>query len=85
VDERSERLTLHGLRHTHISGLFVLGEEAGYVADQVGHSDAGFTPSRYRKRIERRDGEPERLLSVFFGDSVDSPEASEQSTSRSIG
>jgi hypothetical protein len=45
--------------------MLMLGEEAGYVADQVGHADAGFTYSRYRKRIERRDGEPERLRTLF--------------------
>jgi integrase len=60
-------LTPHGLRHTHVSVRFLLGEEAGYVADQVGHADAGFTYSRYRKRINRRDGEVDRLRDLFSG------------------
>jgi len=72
LDGRDEELipanlTLHGLRHTHISVMLVIGEEPGYVADQVGHADAGFTYSRYRKRIARRDGEPERLRALFCG------------------
>jgi integrase len=63
-----ESLTPHGLRHTFISVLFLLGEEAGYVADQADHSDALFTYNRYRKRIERRDGEPDRLRPLFYGE-----------------
>ena len=68
-----ESLTPHGLRHTNVSVLFLLGEDAGYVADQVGHSDAGFTYKKYRKRIERRDGEPERLRALFYGAPIGEP------------
>lgn len=60
-------LTLHGLRHTMISVLLAVGKEAGYVADTVGHADAGFTYSRYRKRVRREGGELERLRSLFLG------------------
>lgn len=51
-----EGLTPHGLRHTHVTVRFLLGEEPGRVADEVGHADAGFTYSRYRKRAERLTG-----------------------------
>lgn len=54
--------------------MLALGEEAGYVADQVGHADAGFTYSKYRKRIARRDGEPERLRALFYGGALVVPE-----------
>ena len=62
-------------RHTHVSVMLLLGEEAGYVADQVGHADAGFTYSRYRKRIERRDSELERLRGLFYGTTVEVADA----------
>ncbi len=63
-------LTLHGLRHTMISVLLAVGKEAGYVADTVGHADAGFTYSRYRKRVRREGGELDRLRVLFLGSPV---------------
>ena len=60
-------LTLHGLRHTMISVLLAVGAEAGHVADTVGHADAGFTYSRYRKRVRRESGELDRLRVLFLG------------------
>lgn len=43
---------------------------AGYVADQLGHAEAGFTYSRYRKAMQRRGGERERLEALFEGEPV---------------
>lgn len=71
---RTDGLTLHGLRHTYASAVLALGEDAGYVADQLGHADAGFTYSRYRKAMQRRDGERERLKALFEGEPVVLPD-----------
>ena len=51
-----------------------MGRDAGYVADQLGHADAGFTYSRYRKAMQRRDGERERLKALFEGEPVVLPD-----------
>jgi integrase len=65
-----ERLTPHGLRHTFATVRLYLGEEAGYVADQMGHADPGFTYSRYYKRFRRRDGEADRIRALIYGEPV---------------
>lgn len=62
-----ERLNLHGLRHTYVSVMIALGRDVGYVADQVGHTDAGFTLRRYRKAIRRHDGDLTRWRVLFDG------------------
>lgn len=66
-DPINPELTLHGLRHTCASLLLYLWEEAGYVADQLGHADAGFTYSRYRKKMRRIPGEEERIRAFVHG------------------
>ena len=39
---------LHSLRHTYVSLLIALGEDVGYIADQVGHSTTRLTQDLYR-------------------------------------
>lgn len=69
-------LTVHGLRHTHVSARVALGENIGHIADEVGHADAGFTLTRYRKRIERNE-ELVRLRALFCGPELIEPPATE--------
>jgi integrase len=74
-DSISPDLTLHGLRHTCASVLLYLGEDAGHVADQLGHADPGFTYTRYRKRMRRIPGEAERIRVLMFGEPIDDAES----------
>jgi integrase len=71
---RTDGLTLDGLRHSYASAALALGEDAGYVADQLGHADAGFTYSRYRRTMNRRDGERDRLRALLEGEPIVLPE-----------
>jgi integrase len=81
LEEREEELiptglTLHGLRHTFCSVMLALRVDAGYVADQAGHTDAGFTLSRYRQKIAQRELPDYRL--VFEGDTGGALNAQDQ-------
>jgi integrase len=51
-----DRLTPHGLRHTCTSILIALGEDPGFVMDQIGHADPTFALRVYRHSM-RRDGD----------------------------
>ena len=62
-----------------------LGEEAGYVADQMGHADAGFTYSRYYKRFRRCHGEAEKIRALIHGRPVAAPEESPATVSGPVG
>lgn len=75
IDGTDRKLTLHGLRHTHVSVALATGTEAGYVADQVGHTDAEFTYKRCRKAVKRHAGELERWRAPFRGEPMSPPEA----------
>jgi len=70
TDEIPDRITPHGLRHTFASVLVALGEDPGYVMDQMGHTDPNFTLRVYRKAMGRRDGERERLAALVRGEAV---------------
>ncbi len=71
---RTDGLTLHGLRHTYASVAVALGEDVGYVADELGHAGAGFTLSRYRKAMRREDGELDGLRALYRGEPVSLPD-----------
>jgi len=62
-----KRLSPHKLRHTFASLLMALGEDAGYVMDQPGHTDAGFTMRVYRHGMRRDEGEKARLQCLVDG------------------
>jgi integrase len=73
-DRLPERLTPHSLRHTSASLLVGLGEDPGYVMDQMGHTDPTFTLRVYRKAIKRRDGEPDLLRALVGAEATTLPE-----------
>lgn len=56
-----EGLTAHSLRRTFASILVALGEDPGYVMDQMGHTGEAMTMSVYRQAMRRHAGERERL------------------------
>lgn len=41
------KISIHGLRHTHITDLLAAGTHAKVVAERVGHSSVAFTLERY--------------------------------------
>jgi integrase len=47
VKIRLPRTSLHSLRHTYVSLLIAQGEDARYIADQVGHSTVRLTQDLY--------------------------------------
>ncbi len=62
-----EGLTPHKLRHTYASLLVALGEDPGYVQDQLGHTDPELTMRVYRHAIRRDGGQRERLRELVKG------------------
>jgi Phage integrase family len=60
-------LTPHKLRHTFASLLVALGEDPGYVMDQIGHTNPNFTLRVYRHGMRRDEGEKERLRALVEG------------------
>ena len=48
--------------------LVAVGEDPGFVMDQMGHTDPNFTLRVYRKAMSRRDGERERLAVLVRGE-----------------
>jgi integrase len=61
-------LTPHSLRRTFASLLFALHETPPYVMAQMGHTTASLTLTLYARHMDRRDGEPERLLALVNGE-----------------
>lgn len=62
-----ERLTPHSLRRTFASVLFAVGEPPPYVMAQLGHTTPSLTLAIYARQMDRRDGEPERLIALVEG------------------
>jgi hypothetical protein len=55
IEPISERVTPHSLRRTYASLRFALGDDPVYVAQQMGHADAGrLAASIYAKAVKRR-------------------------------
>src|SRR4029077_3350704 len=51
----SERVTPYSLRRTYASMRFALGDDPVYVAEQMGHADAGrLAANLYAKAVKRR-------------------------------
>ena len=53
VKLRLPRTGLHSLRHTYVSLLIAQGEDARYIADQVGHSTVRLTQDLYAHVFSR--------------------------------
>ena len=47
--------------------LVALGEDPGYVMDQIGHTNPNFTLRVYRHGMPRDEGEKERLRALVEG------------------
>ena len=56
-----ERCGLHALRHSNASLRIRAGQDLVYVADQLGHSNAGFTLKVYGHLLERPESQADRL------------------------
>jgi integrase len=55
IEPISERVTPHSLRRTYASVRFALGDDPVYVAEQMGHADAGrLAANLYAKAVKRR-------------------------------
>jgi integrase len=63
-------LTPHKARHTFASLLVALGEDPGYVMDQLGHTDPNFTLRVYRHGMRRGKGEKDRLRALVNGEAL---------------
>ena len=57
-------LTPHSLRRTFASLLFAIGETPPYVMAQMGHTTPNLTLAIYARQMDRRDGEPQRLVAL---------------------
>jgi len=60
-------VTAHKLRHTFASILFVRGADPPTVMQQLGHTDAAFTPRVYAHAMRRDDDAKERLKALVNG------------------
>jgi integrase len=67
VEPLPEGLTPHSLRRTFASLLFAIGEAPPYVMAQMGHTTPNLTLAIYARQMDRRDGEPERLMALVEG------------------
>jgi integrase len=62
IEPISERVTPHSLRRTYASLRFAVGDDPLYVAQQMGHADAGrLAASIYAKAVKRRA----KLMGVY--------------------
>jgi hypothetical protein len=53
--EPIDKVGLHGLRRTYASLRCALGDDVSYTANQLGHTDAGFTLRTYTQAVRRRE------------------------------
>jgi integrase len=55
IEPTSERVTPHSLRRTYASLRAAAGDHPVYIAEQLGHTDPGFTFRVYQRACKRRD------------------------------
>jgi integrase len=55
IEPISERVTPHSLRRTYASLRAACGDDPVYIAEQLGHTDPGFTFRVYQKAVKRRE------------------------------
>jgi integrase len=63
-------LTPHKARHTFASLLVALGEDPGFVMDQLGHTDPKFTLRVYRHGMRRGKDDRNRLRALVNGETL---------------
>ncbi|WP_243198128.1 tyrosine-type recombinase/integrase [Weissella diestrammenae] len=62
----NQRITIHGLRHTHASYLLSQGIDIQYVSERLGHADVNITMSVYAHLLnKRRIEENDKTISLF--------------------
>jgi integrase len=61
----SERVTPHSLRRTYASMRAALRDDPVYIAEQLGHTDPGFTFRVYQRAAKRRDRLSGAYLEAF--------------------
>ena len=55
IETISDRVTPHSLRRAYASVRAALGDHPVYIAEQLGHSDFGFTFRVYQRAVKRRE------------------------------
>ena len=55
IEPISERVSPHSLRRTYASIRAAAGDHPVYIAEQLGHTDPGFTFRVYQRAVKRRD------------------------------
>ena len=63
----SERVSPHSLRRTYASVRAAAGDSPVYIAEQIGHTDFGFTFRVYQRAVKRRDKLDGAYLTSFDG------------------
>jgi len=65
-DNHFQKITFHGLRHTHASYLINSGIDTAYVSKRLGHADISITQKVYFHFFEiRNDEEDEKAMNLF--------------------
>jgi integrase len=65
IEPISERVSPHSLRRTYASLRAAVGDHPVYIAEQLGHSDPGFTFRVYQRACKRRDRLSRSYLEAF--------------------
>jgi integrase len=61
------RVTLHDLRHTHVSHLIKGGETVKVISDRLGHANAAMTLNRYAHLFKGMDQAAASKIDVLLG------------------
>jgi integrase len=67
IEAISERVSPHSLRRTYASIRAAAGDSPVYIAEQIGHTDFGFTFRVYQRAVKRRDKLDGAYLTAFDG------------------
>ena len=64
------KVTLHGLRHTHISHLLMEGVHVEVVSERAGHSSVSITLDRYSRVIPTMQAAAAKLVDMMIGEAL---------------
>jgi integrase len=65
IEPISDRVTPHSLRRTYASLRAAAGDHPVYIAEQLGHTDPGFTFRVYQRAVKRRERLNDAYLAAF--------------------
>jgi integrase len=65
IEPISEQVSPHSLRRTYASIRAGAGDSPVYIAEQIGHTDFGFTFRVYQRAVKRRDRLEDAYLRAF--------------------